>query len=73
LFSIPPDLQKLVYYHGIAHGGVEEWDFLYSQYIKAKGNNKGRLLRGLVASRDPWITERLENKITNIYLPSWIF
>lgn len=59
-YSIPPNLRNVVYYHGVSQGGVEAWDFLYSQYNQTKdATKKDKILYGLSAANDPWIIDRL--------------
>ncbi|XP_031556341.1 glutamyl aminopeptidase-like [Actinia tenebrosa] len=67
--DIPPNLRNVVYYYGVRLGGVKEWDFLYSQYNETKDPyTKNKILYGLSATNDPWITDRFDNNPTLAYL-----
>jgi hypothetical protein len=56
---VPPDLRNLVYFYGILNGGVEEWDFMWDQFMKTQvASEKYKLLYGLSAAREPWVVDR---------------
>ena len=53
------DLKSMIYYHGIANTGYEEWDKLFEIYLNATAaSEKNKLLYGLAGSREPWVLRR---------------
>lgn len=52
---VPPNLQTAFLCAGIAEGGEEEWNFLYSKYYaipQTRSNQRSRIISGLGCSKD---------------------
>ena len=53
------DLKSMIFYHGIANTGYEEWDKLFEFYRNATAaSEKSKLLYGLAGSGEPWVLRR---------------
>jgi hypothetical protein len=59
-FRIPPNLRPVVYYYGVASGGVTEWDFVYNKYQQtvSSPNEKAFLMSAMAATKQSWILTR---------------
>ncbi|XP_060526667.1 aminopeptidase N [Cylas formicarius] len=64
---INPDLRETVYCTAIGVGGLDEWDFAWSRYLKTNvATDKEILLSALACSKETWILSRyLEWSITD--------
>ncbi|XP_076343082.1 aminopeptidase N-like [Tachypleus tridentatus] len=57
---ISPNMRSLVYCTGVKHGGEEEWDTLWKQYLVEENPiEKNKQLRALACTRELWILSRL--------------
>ncbi|XP_077985458.1 aminopeptidase N-like [Glandiceps talaboti] len=57
--NISPNLKSVVYCNAILHGGVVEWDFMWSRYQQESDyGEKSRLQTGMACSNEPWILSR---------------
>ena len=56
---IPPDLHRAVYGAGVAHGGENEWEFIWKLFQTTDvPNEKRACLRALAETKQPWILSR---------------
>ncbi|EDO47790.1 predicted protein [Nematostella vectensis] len=56
---VPSNFRNLVYYYGVANGGVREWDFVYKQFMNTRVQSEAiTLLYALSASKETWIIGR---------------
>ena len=57
--SVDKDLKSVVYRAGIAHGTVEDWDYLWNWYEETDDPYEKRLCLGALAeSTEPWVLSR---------------
>ncbi|XP_028402372.1 glutamyl aminopeptidase-like [Dendronephthya gigantea] len=57
--TLDVDLKSMIYYHGIANTGYEEWDKLFVKFLNATvASEKSKLLYGLAGSKQPWVLQR---------------
>ncbi|KAK7090085.1 hypothetical protein V1264_009931 [Littorina saxatilis] len=60
---IAPELRSVVYCTAMAHGTVEDWNFLYQQFLNETNvNEKARLLSRLACSNEIWVLTKLLNR-----------
>jgi len=63
---VPGDFRNLVYYYGVANGGVEEWDFVFKRYQDNKiASEKSKLLYALAGTKEAWLIDRYLNYALN--------
>ena len=56
---VAADVKSVVYSVGVAYGGEEEWDFVWSQYLLTSDPYEKRLyLSAMAKSQTPWILSR---------------
>ncbi|KAK7083493.1 hypothetical protein SK128_002213 [Halocaridina rubra] len=56
---ISPNLKSTVYCTAIKHGGEEEWNFAWNQYLNSNvGSEKDKLLYAMGCSKETWMLSR---------------
>ena len=52
-YRIPPDLRSVVYCSAVSNGGVDEWAFLYEEFLKSNvASDQVLILSALGCTRD---------------------
>ncbi|KAM5171352.1 aminopeptidase N-like isoform 1-T2 [Mantella aurantiaca] len=58
--NIHPNLRTTIYCNAIAIGGINEWNFTLTEFLKTDNAQEADKLRaGLACSKEPWILNRL--------------
>lgn len=61
LFRIHANLRSTVYCQAIAAGGATEWDFAWSEFLKATMATEAEKLRAALAcTKQPWLLNRCD-------------
>lgn len=69
LFRIQPNLRSTVYCNAIAAGGVNEWEFAWSQFQTATIAIEADKLRyALACAKQPWLLNRFSSQRALILL-----